>query len=427
MDELRSEIRAAFEKEQAIHPPARDLRDNLVDAVSAHRRPARNFQWLAVAAALIIAVLVVIGLMSTRFHPRASVPAATPNASPVADYGPPPAGVPLLYVNDPSHKSWLIGFDWTGMPRGTVKLGPAVDGGQYVGMAPDGQTFQVSPTAKGGSGVFLDRLGQLVPALGSTGNYSGGVWADDNRHFCSVSFDQQTYEWTLVTQLPGEGQKQVAVIARDTEIGQNGISVAACSYQNDQAILVRTVISSPSELWVMKLSNGAILSHRALPGLSATNIVASGDSTLMAVNSTIQPTSQPTAIVRVSDGTSVATLDATMSVLAFSGDDSLVLVTTGGWINNQPTHLALVNLRSGQILWRYNGTESLESFVAQPGGTGFAVALKAHNSQAAPTPCPSGSGTATCTFSPNDPLRDVVIVHGDGISTAIPGRYATAW
>src|SRR5450756_2887652 len=98
MDELRSEIRAAFEREQVAHPPVASLRRNVVDAVSARQRPASNFQWVAVAAAVILGVLVVIGLMSTRFHPRATVPAATPNASPVADYGPPPAGVPLLYV-----------------------------------------------------------------------------------------------------------------------------------------------------------------------------------------------------------------------------------------------------------------------------------------------------------------------------------------
>jgi hypothetical protein len=89
MDEMRSEIRAAFEKEQAGHAPAAALRNNIVEAVSAQPRRAPNLQWVAIAAALILGILVVVGLMSTRFAHRASVPvpaatapAASPSASP---------------------------------------------------------------------------------------------------------------------------------------------------------------------------------------------------------------------------------------------------------------------------------------------------------------------------------------------------------
>jgi len=122
MDDLRSEIRAAFEKEQAAHPIPGGLRTNLTSAAATQVQPARNLHWIAVAVAAALGVLMVAGLMSTRHTPRASVPAATPNASPLVDYGPPPAGVPLLYVHDPNNPSWLIAFDWSGKPRGTVKL-----------------------------------------------------------------------------------------------------------------------------------------------------------------------------------------------------------------------------------------------------------------------------------------------------------------
>src|ERR1700730_6660770 len=186
MEKLRSEIRAAFEKEQARHAPAASLRQDIVQAAAARSRPARILQWIAVAAAIILAVLVVAGLMSTRFHPRASVPAATPNASPVADYGPPPAGVPLLYVHDPSHPGWLIGFDWTGTPRGTVKVDPSLT---TPGMSPDGQLFSVGSGAKGGTGEILDRLGNPVQGVG--GALPGStlpIWADDNLHRCGMQY-----------------------------------------------------------------------------------------------------------------------------------------------------------------------------------------------------------------------------------------------
>jgi hypothetical protein len=44
MEELRSEIRAAFEREQKSHPPAGGLRDDIVGAVSARLggRPTFN-------------------------------------------------------------------------------------------------------------------------------------------------------------------------------------------------------------------------------------------------------------------------------------------------------------------------------------------------------------------------------------------------
>lgn len=222
MDELRSEIRAAFEKEQVAHPPVAALRRNVV------------------AAAIILGVLVVAGLMSTRFAHHASVP-ATPKASPVADYGPPPAGVHLLYVHDPNHQLWFIGYDWQGKPRGTVKLAQPLSRGESIGMSPDGQQFQVT-FGKGGSGVFFDRLGHPVPGTPQLPP-AGASWADDNRHLCEAFVDQKTFVWRLATQLPGEAMQSVAVLPRDPDLGQTDVSVAACSFRNDLAILVRTTIS----------------------------------------------------------------------------------------------------------------------------------------------------------------------------------------
>ena len=99
-----------------------------------------------------------------------------------------------------------------------------------------------------------------------------------------------------------------------------------------------------------------------------------------------------------------------MSVLAFSGDDSLVLVTTSPWIGGKPIHLATIDLRNNQVLWHYDGPETLGSFLAQPDGTSFAIALK-----------------VLPLHVPDDPLSDVLIAHGDGTTTTIPGRYGTTW
>ena len=284
MDDMRSEIRAAFEKEQAAHPPGGGLRSNLTAAAATQARPSPNLQWVAIAVAAILGIVVVVGLMSTRIGPRANVP-GNAKATPVADYGPPPAGVQLVYVHDPNNPSWLIGFDWSGQPRGTVKLSPeAAQGG--VRMAPDGSAFQVGSTIKGGTDIFLDRLGHLIPTNGVSTDVAGEMWADDNKHLCLVTLNQQTFAWGLSTRLPGAAARPVAVIARDPSLGQSGISLAACSFDNNRAILVRTVIAWPSELWVVRLTDGKVLSHNTYSSLHPlANVVGSPDADFVAENS----------------------------------------------------------------------------------------------------------------------------------------------
>jgi hypothetical protein len=63
MDDLRSEIRAAFEREQAGHAPSSELRSDIVAAAAVRPQRERNLQWVAVAAALLLGILVVAGLL----------------------------------------------------------------------------------------------------------------------------------------------------------------------------------------------------------------------------------------------------------------------------------------------------------------------------------------------------------------------------
>jgi hypothetical protein len=410
MEELRSEIRAAFESEQKAYPPAGGLREDILDAVSAQPRRAPNLQWLAVAAAVILAALVVFGLMSTRFHPRAVVPAATPNASPLADYGPPPAGVPLLYVKDPTNPSWLIGFDWTGKPRGTVKLDPSIGS---VGMAPDGQSFAVGFGAKGGTGEILDRLGQPIQGGGVAIPGSAlPIWADDNQHTCGVAFDSQGLNATLVTLAPGQAVKAVAVLGSSQ--GQPGsYRVASCSFRNDAALVVRSS-QWPVELLSVRLSTGKVTSlYTYASPEQLSNVVASADSTLIAENSSqsvgqLQGQNAPTTVIRrVSDRAILVKMDPSFGVLAFNSDDSLALLTTTPWVGGAPTAMQVWDLRSGQPIWTYNGPGMFGNVVAQPGGQDFAIYVR--------------NPTA------GDPLTDLMIIHADGTATDFPRRYTPAW
>ena len=433
MEELRSEIRAAFEKDQAAHPPTASLRRDIVEGV-ADVQPRRipNLQWLAVAAAAILAILVVAGLMSTRLGHRASVPSATPQAGPLKDYGPPPAGVPLTYLIDPRNGAWLQAYDWQGRPRGTVKLAqPVTDyGSPTVFAAPDGSGFLYQP--QGGVTQYLDRLGRpiapgfLLPAALET----GWMWADDSRHFCVLRFASPSGEWQLITRLPGGADQLAGVIAPDPNTVETAINLVSCSFQNNTAIVLRTTSASPtpprspvpwqpapigvgqsSELWVFRISDGKVLSRHAYStSESPAAIVASDDGAFIAENSSqstlVGATAQPTIIRRVSDRSVVASLHASLQVLAFSGDDSLVFVAKGplvaGW---RPTDLSVIDVRSGKTTWHEQG--ALMTGMDQPAGRDFEISWDA------------GRGKT-------GPLGTFLIIHGDGSVTRIPGSYTPA-
>lgn len=406
--DLRSEIRAAFEREQAANAPAPDLRPSIVRAVSAQPRRERNLQWLAIAAAMVLAALVIGGLMSTRLL-HGSIPAhprPLPQTTPVSDYGPPPAGVALIYVAVPNHPGWYTGFDWTGIPRGTIKVAQPLDPSQALIQSPDGSEFEISQSGKPGvGGELLDRLGNPVSGTGSQ------IWADDNKHMCGVAFDQHAITWTLVTGGPGQATRNVALIAKDPNLGQIGISLAACSFKNDRAIAVRTTNFNPTEMWVIRLSTGQVLSHNTISGGQLAGLVASSDGTLTAENSgrsagKLGPVAPSTVVRRQSDGSVVRSLDPTLGVLSFSSDDTLALVTTSPQLNGNPTHLAVVDLSTGTIVWRYDGDEWLAGFLSGPARTGFAIMFQS----------PTDTGGS-------HPKVSVVLVSGQGALTTIPSTY----
>ena len=416
MDDPRSEIRDAFEREQAAHPPAVGLRPATVRAASTRPRPEQpNLQWLAMVATIVIGVLIVVALMSSRLTNRGAIsrtPASSAaTTSPAGDYGPPPAGVNLIYVHDPGHRTWLIGYDWSGKPRATVKLDPTQTA---VTMAPDGQTFALGLYAKGGNWQFLDSFGKPIGGPTALPGVINPRWADDNRHVCGITLDQQTFAWTLWTQLPGEAAKRVTEIARDSGIGQSFVGLVACSFKNDTAVAVRT-LNVPTEYWVIQLSTGKLLKHRDnLPPMAS--IVVSDDSSLVAENSTrstgmvdapASSTRSATTIRFLTKDTVVTTIDGSMGVLAFSGDKSLALVTLAPWVGGQPAHLGVVDLSTGAVIWQDDGTTVFDWFVVQPGGRSFALSYSASGQP--------GPGPAT-----------VLIVSGDGTAIKL-GVYSPTW
>lgn len=123
-------------------------------------------------------------------------------------------------------------------------------------------------------------------------------------------------------------------------------------------------------------------------------------------------------------------------MLGFSGDGSRVLVGDlidplvaqgqGGVPQSGlgPSHLAIVDWRTGQVEWRYDGPEALGGFAARPGGSEIAVGLRAAG-RLDSAPC--GSPPQTGCPGAQDPLRDILIVQGDDSVDRVEGQYETAW
>ena len=404
MNDLRNEIRAAFEREQREFPPAGNLRPVIVrSATTQHRRKQPNFQWLAVAAVVMITVLVVAGLMTSRLTNRGAVthPRSTP--SPVVDYGSPPAGVALFYVADPAHPGWYIGIDWTGKPRGTIKLAQPLDQFTNLRQSHDGSGFFADNRGVTNA-ASLDRLGQPLAAFPIPNGLRQLLWADDNRHLCSLAW--QGGNVLLSWHVPGF-TSTVAVVGKLNSLGESDIGLASCSFATDpRAVLVRVTggqIPMPTEYIVISLATGKVLASEKIQAGMSNDVVVSHDSDLVGLS----PFSSGAHTIVRDLSTGVTTnLDPKLDILAFSGDDTVALVTPQAWTAGFPTQLEAIELATGKVLWTYNGGQELVTFLAQPDGGSFALYFK-----------PAGNTSLK-------PPIDVLIERPDGSSIAVPGQFA---
>jgi hypothetical protein len=368
-----------------------------------------------VSFAVLAGIVVVAGFMAIQYAPRAAAPVVVVAGSPspvAVDYGPPPPSVPLVWVQDPNHPGWLIGFDWTGKPRGTVKISQPV--GQYdkLSQAPDGSAFAYEANAKGGFQVFFDRTGNPIANAGPSVRYQSEMWADDSRHLCTL--DAQNGGLGLM--LPGAAPNPVNAVALDPALARSGIiafSFAACSARNDRAVITYSYTGRPTTNWVVRISDGAILQQRTYAAGQVANATASMDGSLIAESSG-QSAGQPapnaasTVIRRASDLSVMTTLAPNIGVLAFSGDNSAALVSTAPLIAGQAAMLEVLDLQTGRVMWTGEGTSALSAVLVQPAGNAFAVALGQ-----------PGEGNTSAT---------ILMIYGDGSRPAkLPGLFIPTW
>ena len=352
--------------------------------------------------ALLVLFLLVVGC--------GGQPAATPTAS-ARSTGPPPAGEPVLWVGHKDEPGTYTALDWNGTVTGTLTLGQPIDPNRRLQQAPDGSGFMIQPV-KGLAGQFLDRSGLVSATVPPNGAFL--AWADDSRHVCMLVPDQASQRWLVGLTTPDTSSPSLHPVALDSSNLQSGIialGFASCSAIHDRAVITYSFSGRPSEAWVVRLSNGAVLLHRVYPANFLVGIAASADGALIAEDSNqstgylLGGTAPDTLIRRTSDGSVAVKLDPSYGVLAFSADDAVALVNTTPWASGVPTHLALVRLSDGAVLWRYGGNEAFAGLAVQPDGSSIAAMLQQATDQSL------------------HPTVDVVLLKADGSSKAVAGQY----
>jgi TolB protein len=140
MIDIRTEIRDAFEREQSAFPPPAALRAQVVAEVSAHarasaparQRAGRDLSWLMGAAAILLAIAIVAGLLAVRLANSHQTPVKHGPASQLCVSG--PTGPSDRFATVHGYITYTYGSEiWAVDPKDPAKrisLGPS------DGMAP---------------------------------------------------------------------------------------------------------------------------------------------------------------------------------------------------------------------------------------------------------------------------------------------------
>jgi len=293
----------------------------------------------------------------------------------------------------------VYSLDWTGKPRATIRISQPAGVGPKYGPAP--RTIRsVSPD---GSRLLLSDGTALDQSGGAVGQIDGTVgfdwrWAEDNTHVCELtvpgyaSFKGGTLEgpvsllWTSLTSKP----RTVAIVG--SAGATDSVEVVACNRGTDRAVVMQsTIVSVPNrnsmsaisaakELMVIEISTGRFLYRHIYPigsqPLSGTQVVVSSDGHYAAESlhyaalemKLSRDPASATTIRGLPSGRELGTIDSG-NVVAFSGDDSLVLTTTSRTADSLESQS--IDWKSGQPAWKRSG--GFQFVVARPGARAFLI------------------------------------------------------
>ena len=379
MNELRQEVRASFDKQQATLGDLAGVRQRILRTALAATETRRS-QIFRTAIGLAAVLLAAAAVATTVFirersqsgpavthSPSASAqptPSPTPAATALAQPLQVPASTPVILYHDPVNPDQIDGITWDGTASGRI----AATGGAF-GLVPNPMGTLYAGFSDSG---IHDRSGQLIAQYVS-GNQKGfaGIWADDEQHFCQMVSASALppaggEPATLRLGAPGTTPKNIAQVAAMYD--QASAGVVACSVRRDRAVVVQwDSIGNSRQFWVVQLSTGRILLDSARLGTTMRNVWAS-------------PDGQYIAVVRAGSGqaTETAIYGPTGSLLgkvigaiqAFSWDGTLAV------ISNADNSVSVIRWRDETHVWDVPHGLTLYDALAEPGSQRIAVALR---------------------------------------------------
>jgi hypothetical protein len=298
------------------------------------------------------------------------------------ELGPPSAGAgPLIWyatarsLNPVPQPTQQIALDWNGVVVGMLRVSGNAN------QLPDGSRLWVGDNLLDQTGAVV---GQLVMLKG------GPVWGDDSRQRCQMSTasgngptGQSTEPAWLFAGPIGSPMHRVAQVGEYG--GQTGPQVATCSPLSDRAVVVQNAIMSARDVWVIRLSTGAVLYHHLYGSEQvSTVIVASRDGRylaeeLMSTDSQGMVVFGDTQIRRTTDGAILGRLSH-QSVVGFSWDGTRV-ITTPAYQSGAPNEARVLDWQRSQILWRSSLPQGAHpelgrvDYLARPDSADLAIAI----------------------------------------------------
>jgi hypothetical protein len=359
MDDLRREVIEAFDKGQAELGDLRGVRERVLRGAYAGRsaRLDNRLQLAAGIAAILIAAIVIASFVYVRAVSQPS-PAGRLNV---------PDSIPVILYHDPANNNQIDGITWDGRSSGRVG-----DGGINGGTSNPAGTLYSTATD------IRDRTGKVVgPLANSPIKTSRVTWADDELHYCQVV--PAPYKGVgpgpgmLQLVLPGGQTSNIAQIGTYPAPTENSAppSIAACSVQNDRAVLVQGSGTSNLSVqnWVVQLSTGRILwthSIKLTGSPVGVAITATHDGQFVAESIALPAPSKAT--IYGPDGSAIAHFVGT--VRSFSWDGSLAVMSP-----DSGAPVTMIRWRDGTVVWTGPAGLHYRTVRSEPGGTRIAIGL----------------------------------------------------
>jgi hypothetical protein len=310
--------------------------------------------------------------------------------------GPPPSGVPVIWYSTtslwqppPQSGSYrLVALDWNGALAGTLYVS------QPVRQNPDGSRLLFQ------DGTFVDAAGRVIGSPAPS--YTGPVWADDGRHYCSIGIGLPTggtgpTGFWLETALAGSPGRRVAFLGSPAG---TDLTVLACSTSNDRAVVADQGMPGFLSIRVIQLSTGRLLYRHDYSPAPSLTVISSHDGRYVAEVS--NNGGDGTVLRRTADGVVVARLGA-VRVVAFSWD-GMQVITAPPWGSSTSGAVDLLDWRRAAVLWHLTsaaGNNGQEVYaLPRPNGSGFIVGVSS----------PSGYGDADglLLVQPDGQARSIV-------------------